>query len=293
MNALSLPIGSAVFIAVLGCVADPVPATGLYMDLPSYFSPVDTTRIDLAVRHTDLQLSTGRASVFSGELGVRQGSRLDIRLGLLYPAVERGRDITHAVGDGIINATFRIAGDTLTAGGLYFRGYGRLPIGPDGMNPFSGGSLDVGAGCEYRLPAEFFRLRCATTYTIVDERRKEPVYGHRNFFLFAASTEIDLRRGTTFAFEGFGFRFRGGDAREVYLITVRQRLSRDLELTLCGGLDAGDERERVFDSLLSVSIAFRLHPREGRDNPESAAARDLPPRPEYAGASRSGRACVW
>jgi hypothetical protein len=262
LNALFFPIGRAIIIAVLLFAASQASATGLYMDLPSYFTPVDTTRIDLAIRHTDLQLSTGRASVFSGELGLRRGARLDVRIGILYPAMERDRGITHAVGDGIVHAMFRLTGDTLNASGLFFRGYSRLPIGPDGMYPFSRGSLDVGAGCECRLPTELCYLRAAATYTLVDERSKEPVYGHRNFFLLAVSAEIDLRRGTTFVFEGYSFRYRGGDAREAYLITVRQRLSRDLEVTLCGGLDAGDDRERVFDSILSVSLAFRLHPRE-------------------------------
>lgn len=284
MNALSVPIGSATLILVLSLFTVPVHATGLYLDLPAYFSPVDTAGIEMTARHTDLQRAQGHASVFSGELALRPRRRLHARLVLHYPALERGADITSAVGDGIIHGTYRLTGDTLDVNGMFLRGYVRLPLGPKRMPPFSYGSLDAGVGFEFRMETEMFRVRCAETYTLVGERRKAvittardslyyplsvsggspdaAVFNHRNFFLLAVGFDIDVREGTTFGFAGYSFRYRGGDAREVYLLTIRHRLSRELELCLNGGLDSGDEHERVFDSLLSVSLAYRFLPRE-------------------------------
>ena len=288
MNARSVSIGSATCILVLSLFMVPVHATGLYLDLPAYFSTVDTAGIELAVRHTDLQRVEGHASVFSAELALRPRQRIHARLVVHYPAVERGMNITNAVGDGIIHGTYRLTGDTLDVNGMFLRGYARLPLGPKRMPPFSYGSLDLGMGFEFRINTEMFRVRCAETYTLVGERRKAvmtaagdslfppisvsgsspdaSVFRHRNFFLLAVGFDVDVGESTTFSFAGYSFRYRGGDAREAYLVTIRHRLSRELELCIDGGLDAGDEHERVFDSLLSVSLAYRFLPREGNKN---------------------------
>jgi hypothetical protein len=283
VSALSVTIGGAALIpALLFLFMVPVHATGLYIDLPAYFSPVDTAGIELAVRHTDLQRVAGHASVFSGELALRPRRRLHARLLLHYPALQRDVEITNAVGDGIVHGTYRLAGDTLDVNGMFLRGYVRLPIGPKRMPPFSYGSLDAGLGFEFRMETEMFRVRCAETYTLVGERRKPVMtaardslyhplsvsggaadaaaFNHRNFFLLAVGFDIDVREGTTFGFAGYSFRYRGGDAREAYLVTIRHRISRELELCLNGGLDSGDEHERVFDSLLSISLAYRFLP---------------------------------
>ena len=172
MNALSVPIGSVTFLIVILLLVFPVHATGLYIDLPAYFSVIDTTRIELAVRHADLQLTTGRASIFGGELTLRPRPRLRVSLGLHYPAQERGTGITHAVGDGIIHGTYRLTGDTSAVSGVFLRGYARLPVGPKNMPPFSIGSLDAGLGFEFRMETALFHLRCAETFTLVGERRK-------------------------------------------------------------------------------------------------------------------------
>jgi len=288
LNVLSVPIGSATLILILFLLVFPLHATGLYIDLPAFFFPMDTTGVELAVRHTDLQRAAGRASVFSGELALRPKPRLHVRLALHYPALVRGMDIQHAVGDGIIHGTYRLTGDSLDVSGMFLRGYVRLPVGPKHMPPFSYGSLDAGAGFEFRVETEMFHVRCAETYTLVGRHQKPAVtavddslyyplsvsvgspdaadFSHRNFFLMAVSFDIDLLEGTTFSFAWYGFRYRGGDAREAYLLTIRHRLSRELELCLNGGLDAGDERARVFDSLFSVSLAYRFLPREEKKN---------------------------
>ena len=160
MNARSVSIGSATCILVLSLFMVPVHATGLYLDLPAYFSTVDTAGIELAVRHTDLQRVEGHASVFSAELALRPRQRIHARLVVHYPAVERGMNITNAVGDGIIHGTYRLTGDTLDVNGMFLRGYARLPLGPKRMPPFSYGSLDLGMGFEFRINTEMFRVRC-------------------------------------------------------------------------------------------------------------------------------------
>lgn len=288
MNARSVTIGSATFFLAAALFIVPVRATGLYIDLPAYFSTADTTGIEMAVRHTVLQRAEGHASVFSGEVTLRPRERLRARLIVHYPAMKRGTTITNAVGDGIIHGTYRLTGDTLEVNGMFLRGYARLPLGSKRMAPFSAGSLDGGVGLEFRMETEMFRLRCAETFTLVGERRKyspaaardslqypfslrgvstgEREFSHRNFFLLSLGFDVDLGEHTTFSFAGYRFHYRGGDAREAYLFTLRRRLARELEVCLNGGLDAGAEHERVFDSLLSVSLAYRFLPAPRNEN---------------------------
>lgn len=266
MRKLSSPVLLVIVIMIPAFLACPLHSTGLYMDFPTYFAAIDTFGIQLKIRQTDLQRDEGRTSVFAGGLSLRPKPGIRIGLSLLYPAMQREGHITHAVGDGVFRSTVRIHGDTLDTSGLFFRADARIPIGPKTSDPFSYGSLDVGSGLEYRRRTSLFMFRCAATYTLVGERQKVGDFIHRNFLLLALSIGFDLKESTSFSFSGFGMNFRGGDSREVYILSFRQRFSGELDMLFSGGLDAGDDEERVFDSFVSFSLVYRFRSGKVQDS---------------------------
>jgi hypothetical protein len=240
--------------------------TGLYLNLPSFFSIVDTSRTHLTIRQADLQRDVGRASILEGELAFRLEDRTLVRLGLLYPAVQQQWDVSYGVGDGFIRGTVRVLGDTLEVSGLYLLSEIRIPIGSKSQVPFSFGSLDGGAGLELRRRTSLFRLRMAANYTLVGERQKVGSFINRNFLLTAFSLEFDMRKSTSFCFSGFRVDYRGGGSREVYLITLKQKLAEALELQASGALGSGSNEERIFDSILSLGLVYGFSPLEDVNN---------------------------
>ncbi len=241
-------------------------ATGLYISPPSYFSVIDTSRIFVTIRQTGIQRDAGRASVLAGELALKYKRRVGIRLGLLYPALQGEGDILHNVGDGAVHATVRIFGDTLESSGLFVRGDVRIPVGSKSLRPLSFGSLDGGAGLEFRHRTPLLGFRCAATYTLVGDRCKVGSFIHRNFLLLGFAIDFVFRKGTLFNFSGFNTSFRGGDSRDVYLLTVKQELSDTLWLLIDAALEAGNDEERVFNSLASLAVLYRFPSKDASDN---------------------------
>lgn len=247
-----------ILLAVLLCATLPLYAIGLYEDLPSHFSVIDTTRFIFVFRQTELQRDEGRAAVLAGEFNLRLRKRIDFQLILSYPALERERDIIHGVGDAMIRSTVRVAGDTLGLSGLFLRANIRAPMGSRALKPFSFGSLDGGVGLECRQKTPLFQFRLATTYTLVGERSETGSFLHEHFLLLSPSLEVNVRKGTSFAFTMFYLVFRGGGAREVYSISLTQAISQELGIILNGALEAGKDEERVFNSLLSLALTYKL-----------------------------------
>jgi hypothetical protein len=241
-----------------------IDAAGLYLALPSYFPVIDTSRVVIRMSQSELERDAGRAGILYGELGVRVGTRSRLRAGILYPAVQSEAAVTHTVGDGLVNWTTRIAGDTLDLSGLFFRVDARLPIGPGTMHPFSFGSFDGGAGLELRGGTALFDLRCSAAFTLVGKRRKTGDILHRNYTLLGLSMEFPMPGKTSVNVEGFGIMFNGGGTREIYLVNVRHGLSDELELLISGGLEAGSDEERVFNSIVSAVFIYRF----ARSGPE-------------------------
>ncbi len=236
----------------------PLYAIGLYEDLPSHFSVIDTTRFIFVFRQTELQRDEGRAAVLTGEFTLRLRKRIDLQLALSYPALERERDIIHGVGDGMIRSTVRVVGDTLGLSGLFLRANIRAPMGSRSLKPFSFGSLDGGGGLEFRQKTSLFHFRSAATYTLVGERRETGSFLHEHFLLLSLSLEVNVRKGTSFAFTMFNLMFRGDGSREVYSISLTQAISQELGIILNGALEAGTDEERVFNSLLSLALTYKL-----------------------------------
>jgi hypothetical protein len=263
-----IPFVLSPIIIILQLIITPcsISATGLYSDFPAFFAVVDTARAQLTFRQTEIQADAGLVSIFEGEYGMRLGNRTKIRGSILYPTLAYSEDITSAVGDGFIRGTLRITGDTLNIDGIYMRFDAQIPIGSASMTPYSFRSLDVGLGFEARKDFPMFEIKGAATYTLVGEKQKIGDFTYDNYLIAGALIGFEPMSGTSFLFSGYVKAFRSGGSREVYLLTLRQRLSGNLDLILDGALDSGKDEERVFNSLISIAFYYRFPPLRASGN---------------------------
>lgn len=257
--------------------ASDVSAVGVYLDLPSFFTISDSLRTQVTVSQSFLQPDEGTVSVLEGELGFKARHRSFLRMGISYAAMHRTTSIIHGIGDAFIYMTFRVKGDTLDTSGLFIRFDARLPFGSEEFRPFSFKSLDGGVGLEWRHSFQLIGLRLAATYNLVGERRKsDSEFINKNFLLLAAQIDFSLTRTTQFYVSGYTMQYREGGSRETYIITVDQVLSDNIGLRLYGGLEAGREADRSFNSLLSVALVYHFPVRK---KPKDESNPPAPPEP--------------
>lgn len=244
--------------ALFACLLVPFPlrATGIYIDFTAYFSAIDTAGTSLRFEQTELQRDDGRAAILSVELALRTRERVLVRLRLPYQTIQRETDFLYDIGDGTIRSEVRVFGDTLNVSGLYLLGDVRLPSGAKDFRPISYGSLDGGGGFELRGETSFFRLRVASTFTLVGDRIKTGPFIHDNYTTVAFSLETALGGHSSLSFGGFGLLFRGGEKREAYVVSIRQDLWRGIEAVVSGALEAGSDEERVFNSQVAIAISY-------------------------------------
>jgi len=255
-------------------------ATGLYLDLPHWFAPVDSSALAIDAGQTFLDRPTGRAALARLGFTARRWRRGVVRASLFYPAMRTEAGVVQGGGDGLVRAEWRAWGDTLDTRGLFLRGELRVPMGSSAFYPFSLGSLDGGAGVEARLPAGMLRLRAGAVYTLVGERRKSGDRPHRNHLVAAAGLGFDPGERTACDLTAFLISFRGGERREVYLLGVHRLVGDRFGLGLSVAVDSGDERERVFDTLGGVFFEYRFGGvRRSRPDPESKRDREPETRP--------------
>jgi hypothetical protein len=129
-------------------------------------------------------------------------------------------------------------------------------MGAKAHRPLSNGSLDGGAGLEFRRKSSFFQLRLATTFTLVGERIKTGPFIHDNYFTLAFLLETEFFGDTSLSFSGFGLIYRGGETREIYILSIERHLIGDIGFELSGAVEAGSEELRAFDSQLGVFIRY-------------------------------------
>jgi hypothetical protein len=234
-------------------------AIGVYLNLPSFFTIADSLRTQVAISQSYVQPDEGTVSFLAGEIGFKARRRSFVRMGISYAAMHREASVIHGIGDGFFYMTFRAAGDTLDTGGLFIRFDARFPFGSEAFSPFSFKSLDGGAGLEWRHRLQLFGLRLAATYNLVGERRKsDSAFINRNFLLIAAQMYFASTRTAQLYLSGYAMQYRGGGSREAYVVTLDQALSDNFSVRLFGGLEAGEESDRTFNSLLSATIVYRF-----------------------------------
>lgn len=233
-------------------------ATGLYIDFTSYFAPIDTSWVAISFSQAQLQQDGMNSMVLSADLSWRFREKALVRLQLPYPTVRTDMGFSHGIGDGIVRGSYRLMGDTLNTSGLYLLGDARLPMGEKAHLPLSYGSLDGGGGFEFRRKTSFFQLRFASTFTLAGERVKTGPFIHDNYFTIAFSLETELFGGTSLAFSGFGLIYRGGETREIYVLSVQKHVIGGIGFVLSGALEAGSKEMRAFDSQLGIFLRYAL-----------------------------------
>jgi hypothetical protein len=241
--------------------SSPVSATGLYRELPSFFSARDTSRATVTLRQSALALARGDATVLSAEVAFAVRPRYEVRLAVPFPALRRNGTTVYGFGDMTLSGSMRVIGDSLSTHGLLMRADARFPTASEDFFPFSADSVVLGAGLEVRVGIRFAALRSAVLYTLARDRRLDRVRLDGNHLTAAASVSFPLTPRTDALVSGYFIRFEGGDSRQIMLVGLRQRLSPSVELEIDGALEGGASAARVFDEVLSVALLYRFPPR--------------------------------
>ena len=255
---------------------EPARATGLFLNLPTYYGRVDTARVILDIGQSFVEGEYENSTAFSFETGFRSGERTRVRMQILYPVLRQKGLYNHGFADLLLSAELMIVGDSLRISGLFFRGDLRIPTGSASLRPYAGESLDGGAGLEYRRLSETFDFRCSATYTISGRKIEEEFYRSDNYALAGILFGLKPFRAMTVDFSAFAQVFRNGDYREVYLLGAGTRLKGGLDVRLSGGIDSGDSVERVWNSMIQIGITWRFpgawkRTRDPEDVPPGAA----------------------
>ena len=259
------PRGAIPVLLVLAAVLPSAAgARGLYLDLPGWFQRPDTSGTAIGISQSWIEADDYDASVTGLSVPFNMDERTSVVLKMAYPLIHRAGGFKHGFADGSIGVSRRIWGDSLNVSGLFLRADIRIPIGSNSLRPFSfrsrdGGLYpDVGAGLEYRRETPFAAFRSSATWTFSGQRDDSPIPYVTDFLVIAASVEIPAGEGTSIQAAVFGIDFEGPGYRESYLLALRRFISERLLLVVTGALDAGKDRDRVFDSLLSVSFRYDL-----------------------------------
>jgi hypothetical protein len=210
------------------------------------------------VRQAELERGSWHASVLTGEFDARPAPRYLVRFGFEFPALRGDGGIDYGLGDMRIRATARLYGDTLDGSGVFLRGDVRIPTGARKLRPFCNASLDGGAGIEVRLARGGFAARGAVLYTLAGERLWETDFKNDNALTTAVSIGVPIPRIASVTVSACLVRFDGGASREILLCSLTRHLSDPLVLGVEAGAETGTEGERIYDSLLSVSLSYRF-----------------------------------
>ena len=102
---------AAALLGLLLIATAPRPAggTGLYSDLPWWFSPVDTARARILAGDAWVRTEREDASVLTFETAIRTGGRTSVRVQLMYPVIRRPGGFVHGFGDALIFGEARAA----------------------------------------------------------------------------------------------------------------------------------------------------------------------------------------
>ena len=237
---------------------EPARATGLFLNLPTYYGRVDTARVILDIGQSFVEGEYENSTVFSFEAGFRSGERTRVRMQIQYPVLRQHGGYNHGFADLLLNTELMVVGDSLRISGLFFRGDMRIPTGSASLRPYAGESLDGGAGFEFRRLSEMFDFRCSATYILAGLKSEEEFYRADNYALAGVLLGLKPFRSLSVDFSAFAQFFRNGDFREVYQLAAGTRLKGGLDVRISGGIDAGGSIERVWNSMFQIGITWRF-----------------------------------
>jgi hypothetical protein len=245
----------------------PASSTGLFLNLPRYFDHIDTSRVQLEISQSLVEGEYESSSVFAFDLGFRGGERTRARMQILYPVIRRNGLYNYGFADILMSGRLSIVSDSMRASGLFLRGDLRIPAGSESLWPYAGESLDGGGGIEARRISSTVNLRFSLTYILAERRIKEEGMRHENYTLAALLVGVLPASAVTIDLSAFAQFFRNGDYREVYLLTAAASPAGGIEVRLCGGIDSGGREERIWNSMVQVSLLWRLPVGTGPSEP--------------------------
>ncbi|MFO7915111.1 MAG: hypothetical protein R6U43_05410 [Candidatus Krumholzibacteriales bacterium] len=226
-----------------------------YVDFPSFFNSIDSSSVITEFGFSIFDEDAGY--LYSSSASGRINDRLTGSFDACYFSINRDDRIQFGFGDFTINLTFQASGDSLGTSGIFLRTDIRLPSGAKALQPFASRSFDGGAGMELRDRFSLFTVRLAGTYTFAEERNAEGIYPHSNYSILAASAGMDIGPARLMA-SGYWVDYRKSGDRRVLLSSLSGRLSENFSIILTGGVEAGDDYERLFDSIFSLRLAYRF-----------------------------------
>lgn len=263
---------------------EPARATGLFLNLPTYYGRIDTARVILDIGQSFVEGEYENSTVFSFETGFRSGERTRVRMQIQYPVLRQQGGYDHGFADLLLNAELMVVGDSLRISGLFFRGDMRIPTGSASLRPYAGESLDGGAGFEFRKLSETFDFRCSATYILAGLEIEEEFYRADNYALAGVLLGLKPFRSLTVDFSAFAQFFKNGDFREVYQLAAGTRLKGGLDVRISGGIDTGGSIERVWNSMFQIGITWRFPAAWKREyGPEDAPTEGTAPGTEPSG----------
>jgi hypothetical protein len=251
------------FAAAAALPVVPVGATGFYCDPHSFFRaipPSDSTRALVVIRQSECDLGRQSGSLLTGDVLLRPRSRIEVRIGLQFPAVRDTAGVRYGFGDLMLHANARVAGDSAGAARLFVRADARIPTGSASLRPFSDATLEGEGGIEARLAARGLDVSAAALYTIVPDVRDEGGFVNDAHFTLAASIGARLPGSISIDCSAFFIGFENGDERTEYALSIGCALSKQLLLEIGGAAETGEASSRAFDSSVSVALAYRVPP---------------------------------
>ncbi len=245
-------------VAILFLWFPPLNVSGMYNDFSSFFYSVDTFRVVTEFGLSDIDFQESRSQLFSAAFKGRVGSKSTVKFIVPYFALRSNKMISFGFGDFTFNSTTRIKGDSLGVNGLFIRTDFRFPTGSKSFYPYSLHSLDGGGGVEARKSLSLVYLKGAATYTFVGERCHEGDYLYSNYMVLAASAEIKIGESSLLQISGYNMNFRKNGERWVFFLKAKSYLTENIESSLCGGFEVGKSDDRIFNSILSVYLAYKF-----------------------------------
>ena len=266
MNRPAFLLFSAAFLTVVCLCPGVTSGKGLYLDLPSYYQQADTSGTGLVISETLVNAAGFDASIIGLSIPFSFDSRTSGRVGILYPVIHLTGGYKHGFADGTLSFLTRVSGDSMNTSGIFLRGDIRVPIGSGSLKPFSfrssdGGIYpDLGGGLEFRAENSMVKLRSAAVYTFSGQKDDTGELVTTDYSMLSGRIEFAISGKITFSGSVFVIDFDGPGYRECYLLGLRFEMSDQMEIIFSGGIDAGSEGDRVFDSLASVMFNLDFYP---------------------------------
>ncbi len=254
------PLLPVVFILLAVSSAAPR-AAGLFDDPRLLFPPVDTARTVLSVGHAEIDLEDGGASLVSIEALLRTGARTRIALATSFPAVRSAGDVAFGVGDLVVAAAVRLAGDTLESSGLYLDASCRAPTGSRSLAPFSHASLDGSLGCEVRGRLSIFAARALARYTLAGERPVEGDLRHDHHATLAGELALEIPRVGSASAGAAWVRYADGADRSSLCLSLSARLSEAIAVRIAVAAESGSDGTAAYERMAGIALSYRFSPR--------------------------------